>query len=95
MHYRATQEGRIVTSTFLKVDPTVILADGVRISLDVSNKSGVEILPAREALDKIDQEVIYSRTQWKDPAIQARLRIAEKYELLIPTSIAPEFLIGI
>jgi len=32
----------------------------------------------------IDFEILYTRTDWKNPAIKARLDQAEKYELLVP-----------
>jgi hypothetical protein len=32
----------------------------------------------------MDLEVLYGYTDWKDPAIQARLRTVERYEILVP-----------
>jgi hypothetical protein len=53
----------------------------------VSNKSGVVPCTIEEARDIIDFEVLYTRTDWTDPAIQERLSQAEKYEVLVPKMI--------
>ena len=84
MEYCAINEGRIEDITYLRIDPGVIKLHGAMITGDVSNKNGVLPEPASQMLDEIDLEVLYSRTKWKDPVIQERLRAAEKYELLIP-----------
>ena len=58
--------------------------DGVRFTNDVANKAGVESVAITEAEALIDFEILYTRTDWKDPAIRARLSQAEKYEVLVP-----------
>ena len=58
--------------------------DGVMYSHGVSNKSGMMIRPIQEAIDQIDFEVICTRTDWRDPAVKARLDHAEKCEVLVP-----------
>lgn len=92
MEFRAKEDGRIAQTRFLKIDPTVILLDGVRISLEVSNKAGANIKPAAEALDDIDFEVIYVRTDWKDAAIKERMKIARLYEILVPDCVPLQYI---
>ncbi|MNS63896.1 hypothetical protein D3C72_970030 [compost metagenome] len=87
MEWRAKQEGRIGDSLFLKVDPSVIQLDGVLISEHVSNKADAIIKPAAEALDEIDLEVIYTRTDWRSEEIKERMKVARVYEVLIPTKV--------
>lgn len=87
MEFCARAEGRIGDTLFLEVHPSVLLWDDVLYSPDVSNKSGVEPVPIKSALELIDFEVLYTRTDWKDPAIQERLQNAEKSEVLVPDSI--------
>ena len=48
-----------------------------------------------EALDGLDLEIIYDRTDWRTCANQERLRAAEKFELLIPTSIPLEYILNL
>jgi hypothetical protein len=84
MEYLARQDGRIVDSIFLEIHPSVLQFEGVRFTPDVSNKRGVESMPISEAAGVIDYQVLYSRTDWSDPAIQQRLQAVEKYEVLVP-----------
>ena len=59
---------------------------------DVSNKSGVQSFSIEEASDMIDYEVLYTRTDWRDPAIKQRLVQAEKCEILVPGFIPLELI---
>jgi hypothetical protein len=45
-----------------------------------------------EAREMIDYEVLYTKTDWKDPAIRARLTQAEKCEILVPRFIPLELI---
>lgn len=87
MEFLARQEGRILDSIFLQVHPEVLHWDGVLFTPGVSNKAGIPIYPMEEAAQHIDFEVLYSRTDWRDPAIQQRLQQAEKSEILVPCKI--------
>ncbi len=93
MEFVARRDGRITDSIFLRIHPAVLDFAGVRFTNDVSNKSGVESVPIEQAAALIDFEVLYTRTDWKNPAIQQRLLQAEKYEVLVPCQI-PLDLIG-
>lgn len=84
MEYLARQDGRIVDSIFLKIDPSVLLLPGVKFSNGVSNSSDAAICSIEEARSMIDFQVLYTKTKWSDPAIQQRLAHAEKCEILVP-----------
>lgn len=84
MEYRAKQEGHINDPVYIEILPEVLRLPQVCFSSDVSNKSGVVIHPIASATNMIDFEVLYTRTDWRDPAIQERLKQARKYEVLIP-----------
>lgn len=92
MEYLARQEGRIVDSIFLQIHPDVLKFEGVKYTPDVSNKSDVPILAMEEARTMIDFEVIYTRTDWKNPTIKQRLDQAEKCEMLVPDHIPIELI---
>ena len=94
MEWRARQEGRIGTSRFLQIDPNVILFDGVVFSPGVSNRADVPLLDFDVALEKMDFEVVYTRTNWADPEVQARRSVAKKYEVLVPGTIPLEMIRG-
>lgn len=79
MEFVARQDGRITDIIFLQIHPSVMQFAGVRFTKVVANKAGVDSVPIAEAQQLIDFEILYTRTDWKDPAIKARLTQAEKY----------------
>lgn len=87
MEYVARQDGRITDTIFLQIHPSVMQMDGVRFTNDVANKAGVESVAIADAEALIDFEILYTRTDWKNPAIKLRLDQAEKYEVLVPNVI--------
>lgn len=94
MAYAAQQQDRIKEIVWLRIRPEVILISGVLMSSEVSNKSGVRPEPAADMLDKIDLQVIYTRTEWTDPAIKARLDLARKYEILVPDRVPLNYILN-
>ncbi|KUL93397.1 hypothetical protein DK26_24080 [Bosea sp. WAO] len=85
MKFLAQQAGRLPKPHYLGINPAVLATPGVRVALGVANANDVLILPIAEAIAHMDIEVLYSRTDWTDAAIQTRLRAAEKFEVLVPT----------
>lgn len=84
MEFVARQDGRIKDSIFLQIHPSVLQFEGVKFTAGVSNKSGIEPVAISQADALIDFEVLYARTDWKDPAVYQRRQQAEKYEVLVP-----------
>lgn len=48
-------------------------------------------VPILDAAGMIDFEVLYTRTDWSDPAVYARRQAAERCEILVPESIPFRF----
>lgn len=94
MKFVAHQAGRLPNPRYLVIKPEVLLIPGVRVAFGIANANGVQNLPLEEAVDCLDLEVLYSRTNWGDPAINARLRAAEKFEVLIPNAVPRDLIIG-
>ena len=91
MVYTASEiEKRILDPVWLKIDPSILLGEGVRFTLDVSNKKDVPVLTAGEAKEQIDWEVLFTYMDWDNPAIQARRQAAVKSEILVPDFIPVE-----
>jgi hypothetical protein len=85
MEHIAKQDGRIERTVWLYIDAaSVFKTKGVLYSYGVSNKSGMKICPIQEAAGDIDFQVLYTRTDWHDPEINARLSQAELCEILVP-----------
>lgn len=92
LEYLARDDGRIEKTAWLYIDAaSVFQTAGVLYSYGVSNKSGVKICPIQEAASDIDFQVLYTRTDWYDPEINARLRHAELCEILVPEHIPMKY----
>jgi hypothetical protein len=85
---------RNLDPVYLQVDPQVLKLPGVMITDAPSNQNGVERIPAAKALDSLDLEVLYTRMVWSVPEINARLRVAEKYEILVPRGLATKYILA-
>jgi hypothetical protein len=92
MAYRAQEKGHVLEVAYLKIDPEVMRLEGVLMSDGVANKSDVEHLPLEDMLPKLDYEVLYKNTNWSDPEIKERRKIAKKFEILVPKSILPKYI---
>lgn len=92
MAFRAQQEGRVVDLRWLRVSPAVLSLPGVLICDEVSNKSGAVAKPPIEMVETLDWQVLHGGLNWKDPQVQARLRVAEKYEVLVPKVLARDLI---
>jgi hypothetical protein len=95
MEYRARQEERIINHRYLKIAPKVILADGVRFSLGVSNKADIPILTFEAASPHMDIDAMTKRMNWKDSAEFERVKAVRKYEILIPNSVSLDLITGL
>lgn len=95
MEWLAKQEGRIEKSVFLKISPLVLNIAGTLIVDTVSNRADAQPKPAEEMISQLDLKVIYERTDWNDPAVQERLKVAKKYEILVPDLVPLEFISGL
>jgi hypothetical protein len=87
MEFVARQEGRIGDSIFLQVHASVIHWEGVLFVPGMANTNNITRHTMEEARVMIDYEVLYNRTDWRDPQIRQRLQAAEKYEILVPRAI--------
>ena len=92
MKYLAQKDGRLPNPRYLGIHPEVLKIEGARISFGVANANDAKILPVSEAIDQLDIEVIYSQTDWSDPAVQQRLKTAKKFEVLIPDNVPIDLL---
>lgn len=87
MEYVARTQGRIGDTIFLQVHPSVLQWSGVRFCPGMANTNNIKFYSIDEARGMIDYEALYSYTDWRDPDVQQRLQVVEKYEILIPKKI--------
>ena len=95
MTYLAQRDGRLPDPRYLKISPNVLALPGTRIAFGIANSTGVEILPVAEAINRLDIEVLYTRTDWSNPEIQSRLQQAEKFEVLVPDAVPRKMIVGV
>jgi hypothetical protein len=95
MKYVARQERDIQETRFLGVATSILNVAGIRFAPAVANRRGVPFLTLDEAVTQMDFEVVYRRLDWRDPAIQARLKSTRKYELLVPADIPLQLVRGL
>lgn len=95
MEYLARRDGRLPDSRYLGIDPEALEISGVKIAFGVANATKTQIVTVAKALERLDTEVIYSRTDWSDPAVQERLQAAEKFEILIPGCVPRKLIAGV
>lgn len=94
MCYVAHDDGRIPNPRYIPIHEDVLRIEGVKITIGIANKSGTELWAVEEGLAKLDIEVLYTRTDWNDPVIQARRQEAEKCEILVPKMVGIELIKG-
>ena len=92
MEFMAKKDERIAESFFIKILPEVLDRDGVKFCAGVANAADAELFGIEEVDARLDLEVLFKRTDWKNPEIQARLKMAKKYEVLIPNRVPKKFL---
>ncbi|KCZ82645.1 hypothetical protein HJA_17557 [Hyphomonas jannaschiana VP2] len=94
MSFRAKNEGTIEDVVQLKIRPEVILKPGVMFCTEVSNKRGSKIVPISDFSDTdVDEDILFMRLNWKDPAVLERKSVAVKYEILVPDLVEPDYIL--
>lgn len=93
MSFRAEQEGRIGPYSVLSISPDVLSRTGLRFALDISNRADVGILTFSDWVDRVDFEVVYTKTDWSDPDVQMRLQQAKRAEVLVPDHIPVDLIV--
>ena len=94
MKFLANQDGRLPSPRYLGITTEVLKVPGVRVAFGVANANETKIVDLVDAIAHIDIEVLYSWTDWRDPQVRARLRAAERMELLVPNGV-PRVLIPV
>ncbi len=92
MEFKAKSEGRIEDSFFIKVLPDVLRADGVKFCAGVANAADSNLFGIEEFEQHMDSDLLFTRTDWRLPEIQDRLKRAKKYEILIPKFVSKDLL---
>lgn len=87
MLYTKVKSGEIKDPYILEICPSMMIVEGVLFTDDVSNKSGIVPFNSTFFEIKLDCNILFEHTDWRDETIQQRLKKAEKSEILIPNHI--------
>ena len=94
MEFTARTSGQIEAATYLHIHPNIIKIEGVMMTGGVSNKAGIAPEAPGEVLEKLDIEAIY-RPAWGAPGFVDRLKVAEKFEILVPDQVPLNYILGL
>ena len=92
MEWTAKKDGRIQETLFLRVSPEVLRIPGTVVTDVVSNSSECKPLAIESGFEGLDLEVIYTNTDWSNATVKERLKIAKKYELLVPNQVLVNYI---
>lgn len=92
MEYHARSEGRLNETYFIKVLPDIIDREGVKFCAGVSNAADSIIFGLDEFENHMDMKALFRYMKWRDSEELARVKITEKYEILIPKRIPKSYL---
>lgn len=79
----------------LRVDPRVLHLPGVKIALGRANHRGTKTYGASRAVEQMDHEAFVGQLDWNDFFMRGRMLRARDYEVLVPTVVPPEHIVGI
>lgn len=94
MLFHTRNDGRTPNPIWLKISIDILDTDGVRYTSDVSNKTGVPLLSPEVARNEIDLEVMFTYMDWKNPEIRQRRNQALRGEILIPSVVPVNMILG-
>lgn len=95
MEWRAREDGRIKETIFLEISPEILRISGTVVTDVVSNSSDCKPLAIESGFEGLDLKIIYKKSDWTNATVKERLKIAKKYELLVPKQISTEFVLNL
>ena len=96
MQYVKTRNREIPNPVWLEIDAAVLFKQRSVFSDKVANKNGAKIYGNIHDLAKyIDLDVLWSRTDWRDPKIQQRRKNAKYGEIMIQDKIEIKDIVGV
>jgi hypothetical protein len=78
----------------LKIDPSVLLLDGVKVALGRANRRNTRIYSATKVGPEMDWDAILGYVDDNDLTERWRIFKARDYEVLVPTKVPAEYIVG-
>jgi hypothetical protein len=95
MQYNKTKQGSIPNPIWLEIDASVLFSSNTIFTDQIANKNGVQLHNINDLTKYIDLDVLWGRTDWRDPCIQQRRKAAKYGELMIKDEINIRDIIGV
>lgn len=95
MQYVKTRDGEIPDPIWLEIDASVLFENQSIFSDRVANSNTAKLYEINDLDQVIDLEVLWGRTNWSDPIIQERRKIAKKSELMVANRIDINKILGV
>ncbi len=96
IQYIKTKNQEIPNPVWLEIDAKVLFKKKSIFSDTIANKTGAKIYTDINDLARfIDLDVLWSRTDWRDPQIKQRRKQAKYGEIMIKDSIEIQDIIGV
>lgn len=95
MQYVKTRDGDIPNPIWLEIDASVLFGSYSMFSDQVANKTSAKVYDIEDLTEYMDLDVLWGRTNWKDPQIQKRRRAAKYGEIMIKDKISIRDIVGV
>lgn len=96
MQYVKRKNGEIPNPVWLEIDASVLFKNKSIFSNQVANKTGAKLYgDINDLAEYIDLDVLWSRTDWRNPQIQQRRKEAKYGEIMIQDKINIQDIIGV
>ena len=92
--YIAKQNERLPKLLYLKIDPQILLTEGVMFANGVANANETELRPISDAIDLIDKELIYEKPPKCLRSGKSEVQSAKKCEILVPNIVRVTMILG-
>lgn len=95
MQYVKTRDGDIPNPVWLEIDASVLFENHCIFSNCVANSNNAKLFEINHLDYVIDLEVLWGNTNWLDPEIRERRKLAKKAELMVANKIDINKILGV
>lgn len=92
--YCAIRDGRLPNLLYLKIDPQILLSEGVMFANGVANANDTELMPISESIGLIDKRLFYEKPLRHLKSSNLKIQKAKKCEILVPDIVPIEMIFG-
>jgi len=95
MQYVKKRNEDIPNPVWLEIDASILFSNNNIFSNQVANKTNVRTYNIEDLAKYIDLDVLWGRTDWRDPDIQKRRKSAKYGEIMIKNKIDIKDIVGV